>query len=148
MKKWQSILIFFIPLIVGVFSSIFVNNNFYNEFNIPTFAPPQILFPIVWTILYLLMGWAWNLILKCPNKKKHSTLFGIQIFLNFLWVILFFKAELFLLSFIVVLILDVLVFYIILTFHNYNKLSADLLIPYLIWICFASYLNWVIYLIN
>ena len=144
MKIIKNIGIISIPLIVGLLTSLFVDNDLYDKINLPSIAPPSILFPIVWTILYILMG----IILKESSILKNKLLMALQLFLNFIWVIAFFKFQMFLLSFLIIIILDISCFYTILTYYKYSKLSAYLLIPYLIWIVFASYLNWSIYLIN
>ena len=137
-----------IPLLVGILASILVDFNIYKEINLPSIAPPAILFPIVWSILYILMGISLYLIIRDGNNRSNIILFISQLFLNFIWVICFFKFRLFLLSFIIIILLDFIVLYIILTYFNYNKISSYLLIPYFIWIVFASYLNWTIFLLN
>ena len=147
-KNIKKILIGSIPLIVGLISTLFVDFDLYNKINLPNLAPPAIIFPIMWTILYILMGSSLLLILKDGNTKDNKILFLGQLVLNFIWVLVFFKFKLFLLSFIIIVALDIIVFYTILVFKNYNKLSSYLLIPYLVWICFASYLNWMIYILN
>ena len=148
MKLVKKIGIIFIPLLVGIISSLFVDNNLYEKINLPSFAPPSIVFPIVWTILYILMGFSLYLIIRDGSTKQNKFLFALQLFLNFLWVLIFFRFELFLPAFVIIIIMDVLCFYTIITYFKYNKVSAYLLIPYLVWICFASLLNWMIYIIN
>ena len=123
-----------------------MNKDFFDTVNQPSFAPPKILFPIVWTILYLLMGVSLYRMYKI-NKKK-TLIFGIQLALNMLWVILFFGFNLFLVSFIELIILDIVIIYIILDYYSYDKISSLVLVPYLLWSCFASYLNWAIFLLN
>ena len=75
-------------------------------------------------------------------------IFYIQLAINYLWVFLFFMFEMFLGSFMLIVLLDVLVIYTILEFYKENKASAYMLIPYLLWSVFASYLNWQIFLLN
>ena len=87
-------------------------------------------------------------IINKEDKRTNILLFGIQLFINFIWTIVFFKYQLFLKSFILIIILDILIFYLILRYYSYDKVGSYLLIPYLLWICFASYLNWMIYLLN
>lgn len=145
-EKVKNIIIFLIPTLIGLISSFFVDKDFYSSINKPSFAPPSILFPIVWTILYLLMGVSLYRIYK-RNKNK-TIVFGIQLFLNMLWVILFFKFNLFFISFIELILLDTIILFIILDYYRLDKLSSYVLIPYLIWSCFASYLNWMIFLLN
>lgn len=145
-EKLKNIFIFLIPAIVGLVSTLFMNKDFFDTVNQPSFAPPKILFPIVWTILYLLMGVSLYRMYKI-NKKK-TLIFGIQLALNMLWVILFFGFNLFLVSFIELIILDIVIIYIILDYYSYDKISSLVLVPYLLWSCFASYLNWAIFLLN
>lgn len=145
-EKLKNIFIFLMPAIVGLVSTLFMNKDFFDTVNQPSFAPPKILFPIVWTILYLLMGVSLYRMYKI-NKKK-TLIFGIQLALNMLWVILFFGFNLFLVSFIELIILDIVIIYIILDYYSYDKISSLVLVPYLLWSCFASYLNWAIFLLN
>ncbi len=148
LEKLKNIGIIAIPLIVGLISTLFVDFNFYKEINLPKIAPPAILFPIVWTILYILIGISLYLILRDGKTKENIILFIVQLFINFIWVICFFKFRLFLGSFILIIILDCVVLYSILEYYKYNKVSSYLLIPYLLWILFASYLNWMVFILN
>jgi len=148
LNKIKKYALIFLPLLVGIVASLLVDFNIYKEINKPPLAPPALLFPIVWSILYLLMGISLFLITGERDEKENKILFGIQLFLNFIWVIIFFRFKLFLISFIVIILLDFSVLYIILTYYRYNKVSSYLLIPYFLWIAFASYLNWSIFLLN
>ena len=134
-----------LPLLLAGIVSLLVNFDMYSRINLPSIAPPAILFPIVWTILYLMMGIALYL---NRNNKKNMMIFYIQLAINYLWVFLFFLFEMFLGSFMLIVLLDVLVIYTILEFYKENKASSYMLIPYLLWIVFASYLNWQIFLLN
>ena len=140
--------IIFVPLLVGILASLLSNFDLYNDINLPTVAPPAILFPIVWSVLYLVIGISYYLLSKDSNEKENKVLFYTQLIINFIWVICFFNFRLFLLCFILIIILDFIVLYMILTYYRYNKISAYLLIPYFIWLVFATYLNWTIFLIN
>ena len=82
------------------------------------------------------------------NNKKNMVTFFIQLMLNYLWVFVFFGMQSWLGGFIVIILLDVMILYTILEFYKENKLSAYMMIPYLLWCIFASYLNWQIYLLN
>jgi len=134
-----------LPLLLAGIVSLLVSFDMYSKINLPSIAPPAILFPIVWTILYLMMGI--SLFLN-RNNKKNMMIFYIQLAINYLWVFLFFMFEMFLGSFMLIVLLDVLVIYTILEFYKENKASAYMLIPYLLWSVFASYLNWQIFLLN
>ena len=132
--------------IVGFIISGFID---YNSLIKPPFAPPSILFPIIWTILYVLMGISYG-ILKSKDlvDEKIRRIYYLQLFVNAMWSIIFFTFKLRLTAFIWILILDVLVIIMIYRFYNKNKVSGLLQIPYLIWILFATYLNLSVYLLN
>ena len=148
LEKIKDKIIIFVPLLVGILASLLVDFNIYNEINLPPVAPPSILFPIVWTILYLLIGISYYILRKDGSNKENSILFYAQLIINFIWVLCFFDLKLFLVCFILIIVLDFIVLYMILTYYRYNKVSSFLLIPYFIWLVFATYLNWTIYLIN
>lgn len=133
------------PLALAGIVSLLTNFDMYSKITLPKLAPPAILFPIVWTILYLMMGIALYL---NRNNQKNKMIFYIQLAINFLWVFMFFMFKMFLGSFMIIVLLDILVLYTILEFYKENKPSAYMLIPYLLWIVFASYLNWQIFLLN
>ena len=144
-----------ISLAVGGLSALLNRNNMdiYNTIKTPPLSPPSILFPIVWTILYVLMGISAALIY---NKRKinyndvTSALFiySISLFLNFWWSIIFFGGKLFFFAFIWILLLDISVISTIKRYNKISKIAAYLQIPYLIWIIFASYLNLAIAILN
>lgn len=120
----------------------------------PFLSPPGWLFPVVWTILYTLMGISAYLISQgnaapiAKAKAKALALYTYQLFVNFLWSIFFFNFEWYLFSFIWILLLWALVFIMIKAFYKIDKTAAFLNIPYLLWITFAAYLNFVIWLLN
>jgi tryptophan-rich sensory protein len=113
--------------------------------NKPPLTPPSILFPIVWTILYTLMGIASYFVLTSKENANDIstalTAYGLQLFLNILWPIFFFGFDLYLFSFFVIVVLWLFIVRTIRLFYNISKISAYLLIPYLIWVTFAAYLN-------
>lgn len=129
------------------------NMNIYDSINKPSLAPNPIIFPIVWTILYTLMGISSALI--CQQRKKHPELaadallsYIIQLFLNFTWSLIFFNLQNYLFAFIWIVILWIIIFIMIIRFYKISPLAAYLQIPYLIWVTFAGYLNLTIFLIN
>lgn len=132
--------------VVGLIISPFMD---YNSLQQPLLAPPSILFPIVWTILYVLMGISYG-ILKSNQLADEdiNKIYYLQLFVNALWSIFFFVFKWRFFSFIWILVLDILVIIMIKRFYFKNKLSGLLQIPYLLWIIFASYLNLSIYLLN
>lgn len=134
-----------LPLVLGIIVSALVDFNIYGSLNKPDLAPPAVVFPIAWTILYVLMGIS---LYMNRNNKKNMITFFIQLMLNYLWVFVFFGAQSWLGGFIVIILLDVMILYTILEFYKENKLSAYMLIPYLLWCIFASYLNFQIFLLN
>lgn len=141
----------FIPVFLGSFVGFLTASfNNYNSFVQPSFAPPAILFPIVWTILYTLMGISSYLIVKSGNNNKNDALFvyGIQLVINLLWSIWFFVFDLYFISFIWILLLIGFVVVMIKKFYDINKLSAYLQIPYLFWLIFAAILNFSIWILN
>ena len=116
----------------------------------PSFAPPGILFPIVWTILYILMGVSSYLIYKTNDSNKTDALkiYLFQLILNFLWTPIFFGLNLYFLGTLWIIVLIIAVIIMIKEFYKINKLSAYLQIPYLIWLLFALILSFSIFLLN
>ena len=151
MKK-SLIISLLISLGVGFLSGIVTRGNvdIYKYLVKPQFAPPSIVFLIVWTILYIFMGISSYLIYNSSSKEKSSalTIYGIQLVLNFIWPIIFFLLNYRLISFVVIFILLITIIIMIIKFYKINKLSAYLQIPYLLWIIFASYLNFGFYVLN
>jgi len=143
-----------IPLAVGSLAGFITKDSMesFNMLNKPALSPPGILFPIVWTILYILMGISSYLVITSgqgTNKIREAlTFYGLQLFFNFFWSIWFFNFGWYLFSFIWLLLLWVLIFNTIAAFYEINKTAAYLLIPYLLWVTFAGYLNFAIYLMN
>lgn len=147
-------LIFFIvsTLIIGnLFSFLTMNNmNEYNSLVKPPLNPPGILFPIIWTILFILMGISLYLVSETRGKDKTNSykLYIIQLLVNTFWTLFFFGLNLRLFSFLWIILLILLVVAMIYNFSKTNKLAAYLQIPYLLWILFAAYLNLSIYVLN
>ncbi len=139
-----------LPLILGGIVSIIISGFMdYNELIKPELAPPGILFPIVWTILYILMGVSYGrLKTKDLLTKETSILYYSQLIVNLLWPIIFFVFDLRFLAFIWILVLDALVIKMIMDFYSKDKLAGLLQIPYILWLLFATYLNFSIYILN
>ena len=145
MKKFIKAIL--IPIIVGGLVGIFIATNIdYNTLIKPAFSPPAYLFPIVWTILYFLMGISYALIENISRKTKN--IYYIQLIFNALWSILFFILKWRLISVIWIIILDILVIIMIVKMYKQKKIAGLLQIPYLIWLLFATYLNLFIYILN
>lgn len=126
--------------IVGLIISPFMN---YQNLNKPPLSPPGIVFPIVWTILYIIMGYSFY-----KQKEQNKTIYYTQLIVNGLWSIIFFIFKWYLLAFIWIILLIILVIIMIYKFYKENKLSGLINIPYLIWLFFALYLSFGIYLLN
>ena len=121
----------------------------YNDLIKPTLFPPGIIFPIAWTIIYLLIGISYTLLKeKGEVPKETKQLYYTQLIFNYLWTFIFFVFRLRLLSVLWIIILDVLVIVMTYQFYKQNKLSGILLIPYVLWLLFATYLNISIYFFN
>ena len=132
--------------LVGFIISGFIDYKYLQK---PFFAPPGIVFPIVWTLLYILMGISYGILdSKSLTDSKINSIYYLQLFVNLLWPIIFFIAKLRLFAFIWILLLTFLVFVMIIRFYDKNKFSSFLQFPYLIWSLFATYLNLFIYLLN
>lgn len=115
----------------------------------PPLAPPGILFPIVWTILYTLMGISYGrLRTKGLTDEKVNQVYYLQLVINALWSIFFFSLEWRLFSFFWIILLIIAVIVMIREFYARDKAAGLLQIPYLIWLLFAAYLNLTIYLLN
>jgi len=140
----------FFPLIIGGIVSFIISGNIeYNYLNKPPLSPPGIVFPIVWSIIYLLMGISYYILKKNDNTNIIiSIVYYTQLFVNALWSIIFFNLEWRLFAIIWILLLDILVIAMIYLFSKKDKVSAYLNIPYLIWILFATYLTIGIYVLN
>ena len=121
----------------------------YNDLIKPIVSPPGIVFPIAWTIIYLLIGISYTLLKeKGEVSKETKQLYYSQLVFNYLWTSIFFVFKLRLLSVLWIIILDVLVIVMTYQFYKQNKLSGILLIPYILWLIFATYLNISIYFLN
>ena len=124
----------------------------YNETIIqPSLSPPAIVFPIVWGILFALMGIGAARIYLAPASGARSRsllLFLVQLIFNFFWSIIFFNFHAFGFAFIWLIILWILILLMIFSFRQVNKIAAWLQIPYLLWVTFAAYLNFGVWLLN
>ena len=140
----------FIPVAVGLIVGAITSSSIgYSTLIKPALAPPSILFPIVWTILYVLMGVSYG---RIESKSLVNTeikfIYYLQLFVNALWSIIFFTFEWRLFAFIWLLLLILLIITMIIEFYNKDKAAGLLQIPYLLWAIFASYLNLSIYILN
>ncbi len=150
--KWKVLLVCFlavfsVAIIGGLFTSSSVNSSWYQSIK-PSFTPPNYVFPIVWNVLFFLISISLYLALTSTNKKqikrKIAAVFGMNLLLNFLWSFLFFAKQNPFGAFFDLVALWITIVAMIYTTYKVNKTSAYLLIPYLLWVSFAGFLNWAI----
>jgi len=141
-----------ITLGVGALSAFFTmgSMDIYSEIEKPALAPPSIVFPIAWTILYTLMAISAYIVSQsnCENKSSALTIFYIQLAVNFVWPLIFFNLQAFFVSLLWLILLVALVVVMIIQFYKCKPISAYLQIPYLLWLLFATYLNFSISIMN
>jgi tryptophan-rich sensory protein len=140
---------------IGISSGLLArtNNNVWFENLIkPSFNPPSYLFGPVWTVLYLLMGISLALIWKHKatgrSKRKAYLVFAIQLFLNFWWSLLFFYFQSSFLALIDIVLMVVFILLTLFRFSSFSKTASWLLVPYLLWVSFATLLNFSIWYLN
>lgn len=142
----------FIAAAIGSFSTISAIPTWYASLVKPSFSPPNYLFGPVWTLLYLLMGIAlyrvWSKGTENPPVKSAVTLFIIHLIFNLLWSILFFGLHNPALALFDIIILFIFIIVLIKKFYAPDRLAAYLLIPYLLWVAFATALNFEIWRLN
>lgn len=143
-----------ITLSVGAVSGIATAdsiNGWFATLNKPLFNPPDYVFGPVWTLLYILMGISFYMVLNTPKnelRKKAITIFLVQLILNFCWSFLFFKFQLLGIAFIEIILIWISILAMIIVFKKINKAAAYLQVPYLLWVSFASVLNASIWWLN
>lgn len=153
-KKLSFFVCVAIPLLVGGLSALVSSKAMENYKGLvqPPLAPPGWIFPVVWTILFVLMGIASFLVLKQgPDRDEVANalkVYGVQLVFNFVWSILFFNLGLYYLAFGWLVMLWVLILVTILQFNSISKAAARLMVPYLLWVTFAGYLNLAIAILN
>ena len=142
-----------IPLAVGGLATLLAGGmEKYTAFHQPPLSPPGWVFPIVWTLLYLAMGYAsYRVYSRGADTGQIRTgliIYGLQLFFNFLWPIFFFRFEAFLGAFVLLIALWITIVLTMWQFYKSDERAGDLLIPYLLWVTFAGYLNLGVYLLN
>lgn len=153
-KLRQLIICIAIPLAVGGLSAYLTMGamEIFESLKQPPLSPPGWLFPVVWTALFALMGIASYLVVRSPaperTVKRALIFYGIQLGLNFFWTILFFNLGLYLVSFFWLILLWCFILLTTLQFAAIRRLAGYLMIPYLIWVAFAGYLNLAIFWLN
>ncbi len=143
-----------IPLGVGLLASFLSSDSMetFETLKKPFLSPPAWLFPVAWTILYVLMGIAcyriWVAVTTNENRNRALVLYGIQLAFNFFWTLIFFNLGEYFFAFVWLVALWILIFLTERRFEHIDKLAGYLLIPYLVWVAFAGYLNLGIWLLN
>ena len=143
-----------VPLAVGGFSAFLTREGmqYFKTVSQPPLSPPAWVFPVVWTILYLMMGAASYLILVSPasqpRRDRALTVYGLSLAANFLWPIVFFTMRFYLGAFLLLLLLWVLTAVTALLFSCIDARAGKLMVPYLVWLTFAAYLNLGVWLLN
>lgn len=148
-----------IPLVIGFLSSQIAmmissidTGTYYSQLIKPSFAPPSYIFPIVWSIIYVLMGISAYLVMQKGNNtqkvKDAMFYYWLQLALNFIWSILFFGLDLRFTSMVVIIMMIIVVIIMISKFYQIDKKAAYLNIPYLLWLVYAGILNYFIWIIN
>ncbi len=135
-----------IAVLVGGLSALIVGDSMemYQVITKPPFSPPGWVFPVVWTVLYVLMGVSSYWVFR-EGDKAALWVYGAQLVVNALWPVIFFKYYAFLGAFLWLVLLWALVCWMIVLFYKRNKAAACLQLPYLLWLTFAGYLNLGIY---
>lgn len=141
-----------IPLGVGGLSAFLTRDSMevYKDLRLPPLSPPGWVFPVVWTILFLLMGIASYLVWQRDSTGRTGalTLYGVQLVFNFLWTLLFFNKQDYLLALFCLFLLWVLILLTVIRFFKETKPAGWLLLPYLLWVTFAAYLNAGVWALN
>lgn len=152
---WKKLLISLaIPLGVGGISALLIGGGMgqYQAMEQPPLSPPGWVFPVVWTILYLLMGYAsYRVYTSGADQKKIRTalkLYGAQLAVNFLWPLVFFGLQWYYAAFVLLIVLWVLIYLTMRSFSDIDEWAGNLLLPYILWVTFAGYLNLGVAILN
>ncbi len=141
-----------IPLAVGGLSAYLTMDSMkiYAAVKQPPLSPPSWLFPVVWTVLFLLMGTAAYLVWMRDSTGRNKALlvYGIQLLFNFVWTLIFFNAQKYGLALIWLVFLWILILFTTILFFKESKAAGWLMIPYLLWVTFAAYLNAGVWYLN
>ncbi len=153
--KWFALIVnIIIPLLVGTVAGLISSSSvgLYSEIIRPPLSPPSQIFGIVWPILYVMMGIATYLVVTSSADKemikKSVFLYGFSLILNFIWPIVFFNSKAYLLALVIIIVLLIVVLVLTKSYYQINPIAGVLLIPYALWLAFATYLNIGIYLLN
>jgi tryptophan-rich sensory protein len=141
-----------IPLLIGGLSALITMGNMqlFDSINKPPLAPPKWLFPVVWTILYIMMGIASYFLYKADSEEGREALvlYGIQLFFNFWWSIIFFNLKAYWFAAIWLFTMWIIILILLIKSYKIDKRAFWLLLPYFLWTTFAFYLNVGIAILN
>lgn len=144
-----------IALAVGGLSAFLTRSSMevYTNIKQPPLAPPSVVFPIVWTILFILMGVSGAMVYVKGRESgvpvgEALKIYALQLILNFFWTIIFFNMQSYLFAFIWLVLLWIAIILMIVSFRKVSPAAAWLQVPYLLWVTFAGYLNLMIYILN
>lgn len=153
--RWKTLIVsIIIPLLTGGIASLISKDAMksFENLNQPPLSPPSWLFPVAWTILYILMGIASYKVFTAEGdmtERKNALIFyGIQLFFNFAWTIIFFNFGQYLFAFVWLVVLWAFILITMLKFYKIDKIAGFLILPYLLWVSFAGYLNFGVFLLN
>ena len=149
-KKVEFIKSILIPVVIGGIVGFLISNFIdYNIINKPPLSPPSIVFPIIWTILYILMGTSYGILkIKELIDDETNMIYYTQLLVNITWPIVFFVFKWRFISIIWIILLLALVTYMSINFYKKNKIAGLLQIPYILWTIFATYLTIGVYILN
>ena len=139
------------PLAVGGLSALLTRRGMEDFATLaqPPLSPPAWLFPVAWTVLYVLMGLACYLVWAAPEPAPNALLlYAVQLFLNFFWSIIFFHIKNYLFAFAWLVLLLAAIVCTTVRFYQKNKTAGYLMVPYVLWVTFAGYLNLGVWLLN
>ena len=143
-----------IPLAVGGFSAFLTRDGmeYFKLVSKPPLSPPPWVFPVVWTILYLMLGAASYLVwvsgVSASRRDRALTVYGLNLALNLLWPIVFFTMRFYFAAFLLLLVLWVMAVTAALLFSCIEEKAGKLLIPYIVWLSFTAYLNVGVWVLN
>lgn len=152
-KRTVNVLLAVLPIAIGILSAVLTKDMMkeYGAMTKPALSPPASVFPIVWTILYLLMGIASVIVYNSEGSENRTVglyLHFMQLIFNFFWSIIFFNLKMYMFAFVWLVLLFMIVISMIANYRKVNLIAGLLNIPYLTWLIFAGYLNFMVYFIN
>lgn len=150
MNLLKKLFYLFTPLVGGIIVALLINGSIdYNILNKPPLSPSSIIFPMIWSIIYILLGISYYIFKKLDMKDRRlDIIYYSSLIINFLWSIIFFILKLRFFSILWIIILDISIILLMNNYNKYNSASARLNILYLLWCLFATYLTIGIYLLN